>query len=297
MEIRLGKIYDKFPTDNIKVEFLDEITQEQFDKFEFSISQIEELNNIRRLLDFVVINEKEVLDFLNQSLQSLTSMSTSWNSLTREDYSNVYLNTNRLLLNYLSSVKTFVDHLETFFNRKFGKESNEYLEFKKLLSLFYDNSFAYRFFYQLRNYTQHVGLPIHNINFKTDFDRENKSVKGTLKISFNRDKLLTDFKEWKKVKADLENQQAEFDLTPLLYEMTHNIMEIERNLELILKSGLLKSVEYIDKLIGHLRNDSGEVFVAYNIRTKENGEIANYESIMIPFDTIDFIQDDFKISV
>jgi hypothetical protein len=242
-----------------------------------------------------VINDEEVLGFLNLSLQQLTSMSISWNSVKREDYNDVYLNVNRLLLNYLSSVRTFIDHADTFFKRKFGGESKEYIEFKKILSAFYDNSFAYRFFYKLRNYTQHVGLPVHTIDFKTDFNHENKSVKGSLKISFNRDKLLTDFDGWGKIRKELETQENEFDIVPLLYEMTHNIKEIERNIELVLKEGLVRSVEYIDRLIGHLRNDTGEVFVAYNITTKDNGELGNYTTVMIPFDTINFLRNEFKI--
>jgi hypothetical protein len=297
MEIRLGKKYES-ETEATRIEFLDSITKVQLEKFQLSLSEIEGLNYIKRLLDFVLINEEEIIEFLNQSLEKLVWLSTSLHRVTRNDYNHVYSNTNRLLLNYLSSIKTFIDHLETFISRKFGDESQEFIELKKLLSLIYDNSSNYRFFYKLRNYTQHVGLPIHNIEFRTYLKQEEKfRLKGDLKISFNRDKLLAEFKKWGNVKDDLVKEDEMFDLVPRLNVVTHDIIEIERNARLILKPGLIKAVENVNKVIGHLRNGNGEVFIAYNIKTKENGELANYQSIMIPFDTIDSIQNEFGLGV
>lgn len=297
MEIRLGKKYES-ETEDTRIEFLDELTQGQFDKLQFSISQIEELNNTKRLLDFVLTNDNEVVDFINQSEQTLTWMIKSMHILRRANYDNVYSNINRLLLNYLSSIKIFVDHLETFINRKFGDKSYELTEFKKLLSSIYDNNFSYRFFIKLRNYTQHVGLPIHNMFFSTYFEqKERLSLKGHLKVSFNRDRLLSEFTKWGSVKGDLEKEEERFDLIPQLNEATRIIIELERNVVQLLKPGLTKSIENIKELIGHLQIDSGEIFIAYNIQAKNNGEIANYESIMIPFEAINFIEREFKTSV
>lgn len=297
MEIRLGKKYES-ETKDTRIEFLDELTQEQFDKFQVSILQIEELNNIKRLLDFVLTNDEEIVYFINQSQQTLTRMSMSLHILRRKDYNFVYSNINRLLLNYLSSIKTFIDHLETFIKRKFGNESYEFSELKKLLSSIYDNSFSYRFFIKLRNYTQHVGLPIHNMFFSTYLKQEEKlTLKGDLKISFNRDRLLSDFKKWGIVKEDIEKEEERFDLIPNLSEVTRSITEIERNIGLLLKPGLKKSLKHINELTGHLRTDSGEVFIAYNIKTKYNGQMTDYESIMIPFDTIDLIQRELNVDL
>lgn len=297
MEIRLGKKYES-ETEETKIEFLDSITQAQLDKFQSALRQVEEFNNIKRLLDFILANDNEIIDFLNNSLRNLTRLSMSFNRLKREDYDYVYSNTNRLVLNYLSSVKTFTEHLETFFKRKFQENSQELTELKKLLALIFDNSFSYRFFYKLRNYTQHVGLPIHNIQFKTYFKQEEKfSLKGDLKISFDRDKLLADFKKWGQVKEDLEKMDELFDMVPRLNEVTHDMMEISRNVGLIMKPKLLDALEHIDELIGHLNTNNGEVFIAVNIQTKENGELANYESIIIPFGIIELIRNEFNVGV
>lgn len=295
MEIRLGKIYDSKPDEATKIEFLDFLTEEQFAEFECSISKIEELNNIRRLLEFVTINDKEIIDFANETLYDFTHKSNSWNGLKHNDVSKAYLNLNRLLLNYLSSIRTFLDHSETFISRKFGNNSKEYFEFKEMLSFFYDNSFAYRFFYKLRNYAQHIGLPIHNINFKANYDRVNNELQGTMNITFDRDDLLLSYGSWGAVKNDLVRMKAEFDVTPLIFEMTHNITEVERNIELLQKDSLVKAANFITQLTSHLQDDEAEVFVAYNFKLKDNGELANYQTRSIPNDTINFIQTQLDI--
>jgi len=289
------KIIDNFPNSEIEVEFLDSLTIGQFQDIEKAITKIEELNNIRRLLDFVVINEKEIFTFLNAATQELVGKSIKWNAVNRADTEKIFSESNRLLLNYLSSVNIFLYHCETHINRKFGFNSEKFTKFKNVLSSFYDNSFAYRFLYQLRNYSQHCGLPLDNIQYELKFDRENNKVSGTLKITFDRNKLLSEYKSWKTVKNDLEKMEDEFDVSPLLIEMTHNIREIENVVELLHKEELLNASKFVLELINHIRNDKDEFFVAYNIKTKESGEIDNYQTLEIPLNTINQIQKIFLI--
>ena len=293
MEIRIAKLYDKTPQ-GIKVDFLDTISVEEFELIKSSIKEIEELHNVRRLFNFVNINDKELIDYLNFSLEDLTNKSIVWTGINREDLDNVFLNVNRLFLNYLSALRTFLDHTETFLNRKFGDDSSQFLEFKKILSFFYDNSFAYRFFYRLRNYAQHVGLPIDNLDFMTEYDSENNSVNGTLKVTFDRDRLLLSYNKWSIVKNDLELLEAKFDVAPLVSEMTYNMKDIEKNIELLHKNELLNAANYILSLTEHLRNDDGKIFIANNFIVTDNDKIGNYSTTEIPFDTIDFIKSELN---
>jgi hypothetical protein len=289
MEIRLAKLFDNFPNETISVKFLGSLTIDQFNKFQDAIRTIEELHSMRRLRDFVVINNNDLIEMLNIGLQNLLSKTVSWNSVKRMDNETIFNNTNRLLLNYLSSIRTFIDHSDTFFYRKFGMKSENYLEFKKMLSFFFENSFAYRFFYKLRNYSQHVGIPLDSFHFTTIYDRDNNLIKGTIKVAFERDKLLENYDSWGLVKNDLLKLEQEFDVTPLIFEMTHNINEIERNIEIIYKKELLSAAHFITDLINHLVDNESEIFVAYNFKEDDSGELVNYSSLHIPFDTINFI--------
>lgn len=269
---------------------MDILTEQQFNEFEIANTEIEDIHNIRRLLGFVKANDRDVIEYLQETANDFVSKSSSWNGVKRNDSERAFLNINRLFLNYLSSIRTFLDHSETYLNRKLGIASPEFLEFKKLLSFFYDNSFAYRFFYKLRNYSQHVGLPIDSFSFTAQYEREQNRIKGTLNLAFDRDKLLSSYDSWGIVKNDLQEKTPAFDVTPLVFEMTHNLTEIERNIELLLKDELLKAANFITKLTNHLQDGKSEIFVAYDFKSKDNGELANYKSINIPFDTVNFIR-------
>lgn len=290
MEIRLAKIYDNFPEEEIKIEFLDELTLEQFDCLNDAIKEIEELNSVRRLLSFVEINEKEMISYLQNSAQELLEKSINWNGVKRKDGDERFLNCNRMLLNYLSSIRTFLDHTQTFVIQKFGAESVEFAEFKSVTSFYYDNSFAYRFFYKLRNYAQHVGLPINSFQFSHSYDAEINLMRGTLSLSFDRDKLLSTYNSWGNLKDELSSMPEMFDVIPLVGEMTFNIKEVEGHIEILHRKSLLLSANYISSLINHLPAE-GETIVARLLENKSTGELGKFEIINIPFEAIGRIQE------
>jgi len=173
--------------------------------------------------------------------------------------------------------------------KKFGKDSSEALIFNKCRSEVYDSSFAYRFFYQLRNYCQHCGLPLEDFSYVVEYDRQNKVAGGKMRIQFDRDSLLNSYDSWKQVKTDLLKMEEKFELLPLLAEMITCIHHIEEQIESILNANLVKAAELIRSLTNHLRNnDGGEIVVVYNIQTK-NKQITKFESLHIPFDVIDAV--------
>ena len=289
MEIRLAKIYDNFPQDEIRIEFLDEISIDEFEKMDLIIKEIEEFNSINKLRDFVIENDHRIIIFLRQSTTDLLQNSESWNSVGKDDIEKVFYETNRLLLNYLTSVKTFLDHSETKLNRKFGKESDELTLFKNVTSTFYDSSFAYRFFYKLRNYAQHIGLPLTNIGFTSEYNREINLMKGILRAYFKSSELLEKYDSWSIVKEDFKNREPEIDLTTILYEMTHNIKEIGKCVKEIFEKPLIEKTLDLKKMIEHLKVDNGVPFIAYDVKTKPNGELGDFTTIDIPFEFINSI--------
>jgi hypothetical protein len=295
MEIRLAKISNKNKEEISKIEFIDTLTQEQFENFEKSIEVIEEIHSITRLFEFVFLNNEDFFKYLEDTLHQLTKKSIVWNGVKRDDSDKVFQNCNRLFLNYLSSVRTFLDHSETFINRKYGTNGKELIEFKKITAYFYDNSFAYRFFYKLRNYSQHIGLPLDNLSFNTKYDKENNTVKGQLNVKFKTKKLLSNYKSWGTVKTDLENMSTEFEVSPLVYEMTHNIKQIKENIEVINKAELLNAVNYITELNAEFKNPEIELFIAYDVQKNKNGDYSGFTTINIPFQTINFINQKLKI--
>lgn len=127
---------------------------------------------------------------------------------------------NRLTIHLLSSGRLFVDSLEIHLKRKYGKTSNEYINFKNTLSKKYDEEFVYRFFYDLRNFTQHVGFPISAISSeivrKPETDQEYTKLKSYLNIDY----LLNSNFDWKKIirddLLDFQNKKEELDMFGLI---------------------------------------------------------------------------------
>jgi hypothetical protein len=131
------------------------------------------------------------------------------------DFNLLKINVNRLILNLLSAIRTFLDHKETQLKRKFGKKSNELFLFEEEKRSAFDNNFEYRFVSKLRNYAQHCGLPIAPPEIKS-FQDENSGVQNEINIFFERNELLSKFDWGVLVRKDLESQPEKFDCWPVI---------------------------------------------------------------------------------
>ena len=141
----------------------------------------------------------------------------------------IYLDINRLILNLLSSVRTYLDHTETRLKRKYGNLSEQYKLFQTTTATAFDNFFAYRFLYKVRNYAQHCGLPSGSVEINSSGDAEGKTV-NTMNIYFVRDHLLNVYDSWGPVKDELSKMDDQFDVLPLIEEKFKLIGEINKTI-------------------------------------------------------------------
>lgn len=79
------------------------------------------------------------------------------------DHSIIIREANRLIYNYASSIKTFIDISERFLTKDFGPHARKSYH-DDVQSKTYDNSFEYAFFAKLRNYVVHRMFPYTSIN-------------------------------------------------------------------------------------------------------------------------------------
>ena len=129
----------------------------------------------------------DVFDFLK-----LNSELEKKNKVTNE------LDVNRFMMHLLSSGKLFVDFAE---NQIKTKHRQNFKKFHKLTSQQYDNSFAYRFCYNLRNFSQHVGIPISALHKKQDYVDDEKAI---ISLWIEKDYLLNSSFNWKKLRNEIE---------------------------------------------------------------------------------------------
>lgn len=86
------------------------------------------------------------------------------------DYSD-FIAINALTTNLISSGRAVVDAIDFCMKNSYGKNSPEYQTFRTdCQSKVYDDNFAYRFFYHLRNFSQHMHLPVSISNGLFNFD-------------------------------------------------------------------------------------------------------------------------------
>jgi hypothetical protein len=197
-----------------------------------------------------------------------------------DEIDEIYIDVNRLLLNLLSTIRTFLDHKGTSLKRKFGKDSEEYRHFEKETNIAYDNNFEYRFISKLRNYAQHCGLPAGPPEIKSYAD-ENFGVQNDFNIYFEKNKLLDDF-DWGKAKIDLESQTDRFEVLPIV-EKVYNLL-----------SSINKSIN--DRIIENYKKEGMHLISLMNqtsgflgmpcIMKREGSETLTYHISWFPLDFI-----------
>jgi hypothetical protein len=288
MEIRLGTIEDKFPDGSSTVNFEDQITIREYQAIQKALKELNEFKSNKHLIDIVLLNHSEIHFFFSHTFDSLLKKSVSWIGIKDEDMEDLYLQSNRLLLNYLSSIRTYIDHSLKFLSNKYGKQSSQLKRFENLLSFNFDNNFCHRFFYKLRNYSQHCGVPIDSINFTSEYNRENNKIHGYLNAFFNPEKLLQEYDSWGvNVKSDLQKKAEVFELRELRESMAAIMFNLNVNFNKINSPRTIKAAKYLFEKTKHLdRNDKKQICVFYGIKTKENGELSNFSNTPIPLKLI-----------
>ncbi|MCG8599276.1 MAG: hypothetical protein MI807_03955 [Verrucomicrobiales bacterium] len=115
----------------------------------------------------------------------------------------------RLQLNFHSAAKATLDHFKQHWIQKHRKTGRK-KEFREFIGKLEDTSWAFAFFQDLRNFTQHCGLPVGNYSRKVGLD----SVKLT--VECDPDWLVENYSGWEKSK--LTKEHANLDLLSLSRE-------------------------------------------------------------------------------
>lgn len=213
------------------------ISEADFSKYSSYSSKLRKLHLDENLFRIVEMNYAEIKATSDYTLSQYESGSFEMDE--------VFLNMNRLILNFLASVRTFLDHTETRLKREYGENSDELNFFKSETAEAYDNNFCYRFLYKLRNYSQHCGLPAGSVSINSTGDKNNKTV-NTLNLLLVKDALLNNYESWgNPVKGELQNQQDNFDIMHLIDEKFLILAKV--------------NVQVNSKIYVHFQNEANEL--------------------------------------
>ncbi|MEE4148408.1 hypothetical protein [Pseudomonas viridiflava] len=183
--------------------------------------------NMQELLNEVLSLAKGYLD--NGSMSDIFASSASFQF-------------SRLTLNLLGMFKSFLDHGAAALSRRYGPESKERRSWDIAQNAEYDRSAAYRFFSNLRNYAQHVGMP--PLHFSLKENSEEDGVQVTLE--FRRQELLSSYSRWSKdAKRDLESGPESLHLLTLIEEWSICFHRLVKMIQTVRSNEVMASAEQI----------------------------------------------------
>ena len=87
------------------------------------------------------------------------------------------LDLSRRLANLQSMFRSFLDHYDRLFVKRYGRGSKQHNDWKLSLSAEYDNEICYRIVYAMRNYIQHCDMPPLTIHSHQSIDIEGAEIR------------------------------------------------------------------------------------------------------------------------
>ena len=198
---------------------------------------------------------KEILINLSDFQETVSRYSTSVKENDPVDESlmdEIYINVNRTFINFVTSLKIFVDHINARLRKRYGSDSEQVRIFISATKAIYDNYFAYRLLMNLRNYALHVDYPIDNFRVDSIAVQQTGIFDTDLYVEFNKDKLLADDKMRKKLGDDLKHYHQYF---PVKFVMAEIEQAVKKLFDAILK---------IEKQYFVAQADIATAFVAEN---------------------------------
>ena len=181
--------------------FFEDIPESDFEKAQEAISAFP-----------IFIRDAQMFNILSRNFTELISTDDLFHRMSFEQlqeglHSNdILVELNRAFVNFLLSMRLWLDHVETRLVRRYSKSSKQYQAFKATCAAAYDAHVSYRFLYELRNYAQHCGLPINSVNTGGKLiSQDSDHVAVTRQYGANRDTLLIGY-DWRKLTKELAAQ-------------------------------------------------------------------------------------------
>lgn len=185
---------------HFEVEVKDEISEKELNDFMKIFDISGKYHNITQIKEMVVLNGFDFKKYM--AYENIYKMSED-----KVDHEQMILDANRLVLNYATSIKTYIDMETRILNKEKGKEEQK--DFHETCAHFYDTSKEYRFWVNLRNYAVHCELP---------YCGYRESEAGERAIFCTKEHLL-EFDNWKHSKKDILEMEDEIDLPAMVDEM------------------------------------------------------------------------------
>ena len=205
-----------------------DLTPSEFQTYQASHAKLKEFELSLKVIDIPRRNFNELTRCLdgidsdrNDKISGLNVSSKEWMEEAAQD-----LNTR--MINYLTSFRLYLDHKHARLVREYGKDSHQVQHFSSWTSLAFDNEFAYRFIYKLRNYVQHVGMPVGDLVVHGKANPPGSgNIDYSVDFSLRPHRLLAEYDSWGKVKHDLVGMNGNIDVRQVVRTSYAALRQIE----------------------------------------------------------------------
>lgn len=133
------------------------------------------------------------------------------------------------ITNFLGAASAFLTQTEIRLCRFLGRNSSEFSEWNERRKTQHANRFAYRFSYELRNFSQHSSLPISNFGMSGIRDGGDSNLSFAVRLTLSRDELLQSGYDWKKLRREIADQLPDIDINQLLEQYIKILRELFLN--------------------------------------------------------------------
>jgi hypothetical protein len=242
----------------------------------FKLLKIEEIyfNLIKNYKEF----EMTVFEF---SLDSVLFRDYSWDSFKENIHEY-----DRVICNFLSQVRLYIDQSKKSISDVFGTESEEYKYFQKLSSNAYDTTFAYRLMEALRNHTQHNGLPVGSTNLEfsnVEVDGE-KLNKATCLPYLNYNEIINNKKFKASIRKELKSYGEKVSLNKMMKEYFSELNSIRYLFNKFIQKYYDEIIENLEKLKNYYSDyDLEEIrwieVVVDNVSDEKENIVIDYETL------------------
>lgn len=203
-----------------------DITKDEYENHVTRLSEAQKINSMENVHNLLIRNGNEYLKY--------SSLLKGSHSI---DEQSIYIEANRLIINYLSSLSMFIDYGERYHSKYFGKAKMK--EFQAKSSFLYDSHVSYRFMALMRNYALHYGFPLTEIQ---------QSIEKPRGIFASKETLLK-FKGWKHAEEDIKEMKDLISLDQHVEISRMFIKSLYDSYVYNVAPLVLKGIEYLDNLI------------------------------------------------
>ncbi|GGZ40156.1 MULTISPECIES: hypothetical protein [Streptomyces rochei group] len=229
---------------------------------------------------FAAIQERKTFQFLERSSGELKSTFSVYVNIENVGGSFRTINWRQAggflmerFATWLAATRLYLESERDFMMSRFGEESSQYQSLKESTSTAFDTREGYRFLYNLRDYTQHCGIPSSGVTVSTNSKKERIT-----RLHLNRTELLSARFKWNRhAKSLLESWPEKIEIIPLMDDAMAGYMDVERCILRIL-------IDDCATVISEIRGEEyealkdGEHLAAFQIPTGANGGSFNLQS-------------------